>query len=54
MKVLEATGLDLDSQLGDAKTKLTRKELDISKANLKAADTSLNLNREIDLLKQKL
>jgi len=54
MKVLEATGLDLDSQLGDAKTKLTRKELDISKAKLKAADTSLSLNREIDLLKQKL
>jgi len=54
MKTLEDTGLDLGSQLKDAKTKLTQKELDISKARLQAADTSLNLNREIDLLKQKL
>ncbi len=54
MKTLEATGLDLDNQLADAKTKLTKKELDISKARLQAADTSLNLNREIELLKQKL
>ncbi len=54
MKALEATGLDLDNQLKDAKTKLTQKELDISKARLKAADDSLSLNREIDLLKQKL
>lgn len=54
MKALEATGLNLDSQLTDARSKLTEKELDISKARLKAADASLNLNREIDMLKQKL
>lgn len=54
MKTLEDTGLDLGAQLKDAKTKLTQKELDISKARLQAADASLNLNREIDLLKQKL
>lgn len=54
MKALEATGLDLDDQLKDAKSKLTQKELDISKAKLQAADASLSLSREIDLLKQKL
>lgn len=54
MKVLEETGLDLDKELNDAKSKLTQKELDVSKAKLEAADTSLALNREIDLLKQKL
>mmetsp|Transcript_9343 Transcript_9343/g.27874 ORF Transcript_9343/g.27874 Transcript_9343/m.27874 type:complete len:603 (-) Transcript_9343:3130-4938(-) len=54
MKALEATGMNLDSQLMDAKTKLTQKELDISKAKLKAADDSLSLNREINMLKRKL
>merc|ERR1712238_365401 len=53
-KSLEANGLELDSKLKDATSKLTLKELDISKARLKAADISLNLGREIDLLKQKL
>mmetsp|Transcript_8198 Transcript_8198/g.9427 ORF Transcript_8198/g.9427 Transcript_8198/m.9427 type:complete len:494 (+) Transcript_8198:124-1605(+) len=54
MKLLEANGLELDSKLKDATSKLTLKELDISKARLKAADISLNLGREIELLKQKL
>jgi len=54
MKVLEASGLDLDTQLKDAKSTLIEKELEISKAQLEAADTSLTLNREIDLLKEKL
>jgi len=54
MKSLEANGLKLDSKLKDATSKLTLKELDISKARLKAADISLNLGREIELLKQKL
>jgi len=54
MKSLEANGLELDSKLKDATSKLAVKELDISKARLKAADISLNLGREIDLLKQKL
>jgi len=54
MKSLEANGLELDSKLKDATSKLTLKELDISKARLKAADISLNLGREIELLKQKL
>merc|ERR1712238_106511 len=53
-KSLEANGLELDSKLKDATSKLTLKELDISKARLKAADISLNLGREIELLKQKL
>mmetsp|Transcript_24592 Transcript_24592/g.53866 ORF Transcript_24592/g.53866 Transcript_24592/m.53866 type:complete len:574 (+) Transcript_24592:394-2115(+) len=54
MKALEARGINLDSQLMEAKTKLTQKELDISKAKLQAAGNSLSLNREIDTLKQKL
>merc|ERR1712021_241860 len=54
MKVLEASGLDLDTKLKDAKSTLIEKELEISKAQLEAADTSLSLNREIDLLKEKL
>jgi len=54
MKALEATGFDLDSQLSDAKTQLTERVLDVSKERLKVADTSLILNREIDMLKQKL
>jgi hypothetical protein len=54
MKSLEANGLDLDSKLKNASSKLTEKELDISKERLKAADLSLNLGREIERLKQKL
>ena len=54
MKALESTGVDLSSQLSDAKSKLIQKELDVSKAKLEAADTSLTLNREIELLKKKL
>jgi len=54
MKALEANGLDLDSQLKAATSKLTQKELDISRARLQAADASLNLNREIDTLRKKL
>ena len=54
MKALESTGVDLSSQLSDAKSKLIQKELDVSKAKLEAPDTSLTLNREIELLKKKL
>lgn len=54
MKLLEATGLNLDSKLKNATLKLTQKELDISKEKFKAADVSLNLGREIELLKQNL
>ena len=54
MKSLEANGLDLDSKLKKASSKLAEKELAISKERLKAADLSLNLGREIDRLKQNL
>eukprot|EP00536_Pseudo-nitzschia_multiseries_P002579 jgi/Psemu1/283824/fgenesh1_pg.34_\ len=54
MKALEANGINLDSQLKEAKSKLTQKELDISKAKLQAAGDSLSMNREIDMLKRKL